>query len=459
MLQVHLPVTFLFYRVEQKVMERCGFALISMTFLFLGGVITMSKIKQLLTPYQGLPKEVYILFVAKIINAMGSFVMPLLTIILTDAIGLSKQVAGVYLSLAGFLFIPASMIGGKLADTIGRKKVIIIFDSIAAVLYIVIGFMEPSIEVVYVLALAAMFMVAAGPAHDSLIADVTTPENRNGAYALSYMGWNIGFAIGPVIGGILYKNHLPWVFIGDAFTALLSLSLILFFIKETIHHTKEEINDDKRQMERNESGSIFSVLLKRPFLIFFALFAIGYSFAYSQWSYLLPMNTVESYPEKGAQYFGFLAGFNGFIVMVFTPILTKVTEKMINIRKVVYGVLLYALGFGMLGFFNNIQFFFLSAFIFTIGEIILSISATPYIINHTPASHRGRMASIISIIIGFGHTLGPIVMGKILFYSSLKTGWLITGLVATITAILMYGLERFEKKQEQQNIGAVFPKS
>nr|WP_279388099.1 MFS transporter [Tepidibacillus fermentans] len=52
-------------------------------------------------------------------------------------------------------------------------------------------------------------------------ADVTTPENRNAAYSLSYMGWNIGFAIGPVIGGMFYKNHFPLVFIGDALTALL----------------------------------------------------------------------------------------------------------------------------------------------------------------------------------------------------------------------------------------------
>ena len=84
----------------------------------------MSKLRDLFTPYQGLPKEVYVLFLAKIINAMGSFVMPMLTIILTDAIGLSRQVAGMYISISGLLFIPASMIGGKLADTIGRKKVI-----------------------------------------------------------------------------------------------------------------------------------------------------------------------------------------------------------------------------------------------------------------------------------------------------------------------------------------------
>ena len=101
--------------------------------------------------------------------------------------------------------------------------------------------MGPSINMIYVLMLASMSMVIAGPAHDALIADLTTPKNRDGAYALSYMGWNIGFAIGPIIGGLLYENYLPLVFIGDAVTALISLSLIFIFIKETIHLTKQEV--------------------------------------------------------------------------------------------------------------------------------------------------------------------------------------------------------------------------
>jgi len=406
-------------------------------------------LKKLFTPYRGLPKEVYVLFIAKIINAMGSFVMPLLTIILTDAIGLSKQSAGFIIGIAGVLFIPASMLGGKLADTIGRKRVIIIFDSLSAILYILTGFMEPSTTMIYMLALAAMSMVTAAPAHDSLAADVTTPENRNGAYALLYMGWNIGFAIGPIIGGLLYKNYLPLVFIGDAFTALVAIGLISFFIKETIGTTKEDILDEGRKLERREEGSIFSVLLKRPLLIYFSFFAIGYSFAYSQWSYLLPMNTMEKYPSTGAEYFGILSSFNGFVVIIFTPILTKIMERIINIRKVVYGVLFYAVGFGMLGFLNRIDFFFISVFIFTLGEIILSISATPYIINHTPASHRGRMGSIVSIIIGLGHTIGPIGMGWILYYVSIETGWILTGIVAGVTSILMFLLEKYEDRQEK----------
>ncbi len=54
----------------------------------------MSRIKDLLSPYRGLPKEIYVIFASRIVNAMGCFVMPLMTIIMTDRIGLSKEATG-----------------------------------------------------------------------------------------------------------------------------------------------------------------------------------------------------------------------------------------------------------------------------------------------------------------------------------------------------------------------------
>ncbi|MBB6214040.1 MFS family permease [Anaerosolibacter carboniphilus] len=407
----------------------------------------MKHLKQLLNPYKGLPKEVYVIFIARIINALGCFVMPLMTIILKDSIGLSDQLAGVYISAVGLLFLPASMLGGKLADTIGRKKVIVFFDCMAALFYIICSFMAPSMKMIYMIMAAAACLVTAGPAHDSLMADITTPKNRESAYALSYMGWNLGFAIGPFIGGMLYENHLPLIFLGDAFTALLSLSLVILFIKETIHKAEEEITDESRALERREEGSIFAVLAKRPVLVYFALIIFGFNFVYSQWSFLIPLHMLEKFPAHKAEYYGSLASFNGLIVILFTPLVTYYFQKSKSIRRMVYGGGLYAIGFGMLGLFNGLAHFFVSAFIFTLGEILLAISTAPFIANHTPASHRGRMSAVIPMIFGMGQTLGPIGMGQILNYASIELAWLLMGCVGIVFTILMFILEQQEEKK------------
>ncbi|HYF75203.1 MAG TPA: MFS transporter [Candidatus Nitrosocosmicus sp.] len=404
----------------------------------------MSRIKDLLSPYRGLPREIYVIFASRIVNAMGCFVMPLMTIIMTDRIGLPKETAGFYLSLNSLIYPMASMLGGMLADIIGRKFLIITFDTLAALLYMSCGFIEPSMTLIYVILAASACFSVAGPAHDSLIADLTTPENRAGAYALSYLGWNVGFAIGPMLGGFLYRKYLPMVFIGDALTALLSLSLIFFFVKETFEKTKEEITDDSRKLERREEGSIITVLLKRPILLYFAIIAFGYHFAYSQWTFLMPIHSMQNFGDLGAQYFGWMASLNGFVVILFTPILTKITEKMKGMRKMVYGILLYAAGFGMLGVLNTLAYFFLSVFIFTLGEILLSISVMPFIANHTPASHRGRMNAVLPTIMGTGYAIGPMTMGKILNHTTVESAWLILGGMTAVSAFFMFCLEKYD---------------
>jgi MFS family permease len=226
----------------------------------------------------------------------------------------------------------------------------------------------------------------------------------------------------------------------------LSISLIFFFVKETIGKTREEISDEGRKLERREEGSIIAVLLRRPILLYFAVIAFGYHFAYSQWNFLMPIQSMKNFGALGAQYFGWMASLNGLVVIVFTPILTKVTEKMKGMRKMVYGILLYAVGFGMLGVFNLLPHFFLSVFIFTLGEILLSISVMPFIVNHTPASHRGRMSAIIPTIMGTGYAIGPLTMGKILNYASIESAWLIVGEITLVTAVFMYVLEKYDDR-------------
>ncbi|WP_041219729.1 MFS transporter [Desulfitobacterium dichloroeliminans] len=400
----------------------------------------------MLNPYRGMPREIYVIFVARIINAIGAFVGPLMTIIMTQSIGLSEGRAGFYLCISGIVSMLAALSGGKLVDHFGRKRIIVLFSGLAVLLYFRIGLMEPSQEMIHLIILAAALSSTTKPAYDSLIADLTTPANRSGAYSLSYMGWNIGFAIGPILGGFLYRHHLPWVFIGESLAIFLSLILIVIFIKETIAKAQEEIRDEERYLERSVEGSIFKVIRLRPLLIFFALIMFGYNFTYSQWSFMLPMQIMKDYPVMGAQYFGFVAAFNGFIVMVFTPIVTRFAGHLPYLRRAVIGGILYAVGFGMIGVLHSLEFLFLWAFIFTLGEIILAITVSPFVADNTPASHRGRMTSTLAIIFDSGYTLGPLGMGIALTYIEMGTGWIALGVSTLMFTALMKMLEYRERQ-------------
>lgn len=61
--------------------------------------------------YKGLPKSMYVLFVAQIINRFGDFVMPFLTLYLTIKIGLSAEVTGFIVMITSIINMPASLLG------------------------------------------------------------------------------------------------------------------------------------------------------------------------------------------------------------------------------------------------------------------------------------------------------------------------------------------------------------
>ena len=72
--------------------------------------------------YLHLPREDYVLVVAKTINGLGNFIMPLLTLILTEKVGLNGSQAGFYMLMLNVCFVPGLLFGGRLADSLGRKK-------------------------------------------------------------------------------------------------------------------------------------------------------------------------------------------------------------------------------------------------------------------------------------------------------------------------------------------------
>ena len=95
--------------------------------------------KGFLQIYRGLPSSIYILFIVRIINALGAFVGPFLTIFLSNKLGYSKEVIGLFIMINSFSTVPGSLIGGKISDAFGRKNVLVLFQTLAALYILSIG--------------------------------------------------------------------------------------------------------------------------------------------------------------------------------------------------------------------------------------------------------------------------------------------------------------------------------
>lgn len=410
------------------------------------------KIKNLAISYIGLPNSIYVLLFARIVTSIGNFVFPFMTLLLTSKGGMGEKEVGTYLLLGSLLQIPGSLIGGKLTDVMGRKKIMTLFMGLAACCFIPCSFLigrPDAFRYIPLLLIASSFFNSiSNPANGAMINDLTRPDNRQAAFSLLYMGMNLGTAIGSIIAGFLFNNYMKLLFIGDALTTIISIALLLIFVPET-KPTGEEISkmQETRQEEKAETGGMLAALFRRPALLIFALFDTIYSFIYAQTHFSLPLKAEAVFGGiLGARYFGTFNMINCLEVIFLTTAITLITRKIRAIYNVSIAGIFYAVGFGMLFFVQSFWLFALSTVIWTIGEIINATNVGVYIANHTPVSHRGRFNAIINIISGTGGSLSPYIMGSFISKNGVNNVWPVIFLLSLVAAFAMFLLGTHEKR-------------
>src|SRR5262245_61533951 len=94
-----------------------------------------------------LPRAVRVLFVARIVNALGSFVFPFLTVFLTATLELPKATAARFVVAAAAFEVAGAIVGGKLADRFSKKRVLVFCTLTGAALMASCAFLGASMAV------------------------------------------------------------------------------------------------------------------------------------------------------------------------------------------------------------------------------------------------------------------------------------------------------------------------
>ncbi|MFP4330681.1 MAG: MDR family MFS transporter [Spirochaetaceae bacterium] len=398
----------------------------------------MKSARYLRELYGGLPREIYALFVAQAINSLGHFVYPFLTLLLTQQGGYTASEAGRYILLASSSFIPGSLLGGRISDRFGRKRLLVTAMSAGAVIFIVPGYLERPEALPWFMMAAEFCMGMVDPTITALATDVTIPENRKSAFSLLYLGHNLGFVAGPIIAGYLFTRNYNLLFFGDAATTLVAVILIALLVGESRPEESEiRAIGEQRPMEAKDLGSGLRVILRRPALLVFMVGVLLIEFVYAQFTFTLPLHLQELFGDRGAGFFGTIMTINALVVVLATAPLIAVTRKMRPVATVAMGTALYILGFGLLFFTGRFYFVILMSIIWTFGEILTATNIDVFIANHTPASHRGRVNAIAPILFGLGYAISPALMGSYIDRFSPARAWpLVASVAAVATAVL-----------------------
>lgn len=402
-------------------------------------------LKTLLGQYSGLSKSAYVFFFARLVTNMGAFIWPMLTLIFTEKMGYTATTTVTIFVAISVVFLPATILGGKLADKFDKKKIIIIFDLISVAFFFAAGIVGPSTLMVIFFIIAGLFATMEGPAFEALIAEATLPKEREKVFSLSYLGHNLGFIFGAAIGGLLFTNYLGLAFILDGITTLISTFLIISFVfvikKEDINEEDKNVYEDS--IDANAS-SIEILKSRKPIFVQILIFSLT-AFIYDQWSFVLPLYMVHIFGDNGPVYFGIVSGFNGLVVILFTPILTYLLRKKYELPKMVLGVFLYSISYLILRDTEYLSVMFIFMFVFTIGEVVNMLGASPYISRRVPSSHRGRINAYRNIGYFIGSIGGKFASGILIDnygYNSAITFLVVVGLVATVVTLYNYKIDK-----------------
>ena len=407
---------------------------------------------QNLKEYFNLPRTVYILFFARIINMIGSFVYPFLAILLTQKLGYDARTAGIITTISVFIGGVGLIIGGRLADKIGRKKLIIFSSLSGAAIFIACAFLGVSKIIVYLIMAGNIISVMQWPTMDAMVTDATNKNNRQSAFSLLYMGLNIGVAVGALLGGFLINNYLFWFFLIDGVTTIISLIPIILFVKDTTP-TQDQIEAiPKTDTESAEKGSLFKAFLKRPVLLIFMFILILFTMVYAQYSFGLPLFASHVFGSNGPRIYGSIMTVNAVLVIVFTLFIITFTRKLKPLASIGIGGFLYAIGFGMLYFSSYLYLFIISTIIWTIGEIIITVNVEVFVANNAPITHRGRFFATINLTTEAGYALSPMLAGFFITSFGIRNIWPAVALIVSFGAMLMFLLYFFEKKRAKNTI-------
>jgi MFS family permease len=381
-----------------------------------------SKETTLVANMRAMPPAVWVLCAGTFVNRFGTFVMPFLILYLTRT-GYTIAQAGLAVGAYGAGHLAASMLGGHLADRIGRRNTIALsmFSSAAAML--ALSQAHGFVPVVAITLFVGMSSELYRPASHALIGDLVTPEQRVTAFGLYRFAVNLGFAAGPATAGFIAERSFVYLFIGDAVTSVGYGAIALFALPHGNRgfHSGERIGEAFQVAIRDRR---FVTFLLATLCVTLVDFQMGSTFALY----------VRAQGFSTATY-GLLISFNGMLIVAFELVLTAWTQRRSPRPVIALGYFLSCLGFALTGLAHSVLALAATVVVWTAGEMIASPMAGAYATHLAPERYRGRYMGLLVLMWSLGMMFGP-PLGTLAFQYNATILWTVCGILGVISATL-----------------------
>ncbi|MGZ3917337.1 MAG: MFS transporter, partial [Flavisolibacter sp.] len=202
--------------------------------------------------YSGLSRQMWWLSFVIFINRSGTMVIPFLTVYLTHK-GYTLEQAGFVMGAFGTGAILGGYLGGRLTDRFGHFYVQVFSLILNGLLFIVLGQMRSLTQITICIFILSSLGEAFRPANSTAIANYSNESNRTRCYSLNRLAINLGWSVGPAIGGMLASISYSLLFWADGLTCILA-SLVLYGVFRSNKNLQPK---KKKSVERDKGPSAY----------------------------------------------------------------------------------------------------------------------------------------------------------------------------------------------------------
>jgi MFS family permease len=361
-----------------------------------------------------LPSVYWTLWVGTLVNRLGQFVAPLLTFYLTGDRGYTLGEAGFVIACFGAGGIGAALAGGVLADRLGRRVTMAasMFGASAALL--VLSIVRSYEGIAVTVAVLGFVGDVYRPAVAATVADVVPARDRVYAYGLLYWCINIGFAIAPVVGGLLARVDFTILFLIDAATSAAFGILILARVPETKPAVAPAAGP-------RAGAGLGTALADRSFVfllvLMFALILIAYQS-------MVPLSGYMLAQGHDTAIYGAVMAVNGVVIVLLQPWITARIEHRDPSRMLALAALVTGAGFALHGASAAIAVHATAVAVWTIGEILAAPTSSALVAGFSPPEARGRYQGLFSMAWGVACMAAPLAGARVLRDAGASALWL-----------------------------------
>ncbi|MCW9037841.1 MFS transporter [Altibacter sp.] len=353
-----------------------------------------------LSNFRGLSKEIWLLSLVTFINRAGAMVIPFLSLYLVNSKGFTLPQVGWIMTSFGLGSLTGTWIGGKLTDAIGFYKVIVLSLLLGGIGFVFLQF----IETFYGFCMGIFVLILLADAYRPAIfvaADTySKPGNVTRSITLIRLAINLGFSIGPLIGGIIIANinysSLFWI---DGITCVIAGIGLFVWLKP-----KKPIITDTEPVIKHKEG--VAPYRNGLFMLFFIIM-VANSITFVQYFSVMPI-----YYEKAhfltEDLIGWLFFLNGAVIVIFEmPLITWLERrKLSKTMATFWGIFFLALSFIVLNLTSWSGILVIAMLLMTLGEMIGSPFSNALALEMAPKGRKGSYMGLYSMSFSISHIIG-----------------------------------------------------